>query len=756
MFRYLTPAHLLLLLLLLAELLFLPRGADSQAAPKTKIMRVNRQFGTVSTEISRIFFNLKPFIIVKNIDFSTLTAANDALVTREASTIKLFTKMNDDVTYRNNKLQLQAVNLFKFHQSKISTSAGHPFKENYNKFKNFMSQLQTEQPLAVAWSPDYVKTHSNETADRNKRFVGPVIAAVMGVAKLVGPAVCTAVLHQTAEVIARKGVDKTAAAITRDRPNFLLAPDKREDGLSDDDSGGMDFNKIPFNRGHASYKSEYGMYDDDANILKYTEMLAYTKNEADYLNNQRQIMILRNNQMMDDILSIQKGVVPHSLFPVSELRNMLSMIDKLVTDNKMPVQHIARTTAPYDFYRFITPLLVVDNDNHKLLLILILPLVPEGPPLTLYQVATIPFMTRENVTLEVSLPEDLYAADMSGGTHALLSRADYDSCTRTDDISLCRIGRPTIKKKSECFNALHFEGYKSEDIFKACQFKKADGDTPRFLYISPNTYAYFLPAPGMMLLNCPGVGHHNATELPRSGIFSFPDRCYATIGDHDFFDTSVETVNITVMPQQKLFSFLSIARSAWPALYPSIEAATDLLTAARDNNFSEPLTTLTTRARVYDAFRNLGKIEETNATSKGFFDQLWYYVAAISVFVTCNLLAFLWQCIFRRLPDKRKYNLSKFRRNKLRGQPDTVAFSRESDEISIRRLRGCDAKPPSTKRPTENVYALGHPETANDHRLFSPSAEELAAHSRDIDLFEAQHTYQTLTRKTTEPPTAPS
>jgi hypothetical protein len=764
-----TQMTSLVICLTLITIALTPLTADSRSAT---LMRVNRKFGIVSTKVAdKLIFNVKNFYILKTLDYSALQRDNEALIRREIATADRFANMNTEVNYQNDALQHHANEMFRVRQKAISTTAGYTFKQVHNNFKNFMTQLHVARPLPIKWSPDSTPTTTNGTHTRNKRFIhllAPMMTSIIGASKLIAPVVGSALLQQAAEAIAKRGIGKAAATMSAEKTTYLPTTPYVDPELSYSQPDKMNFDEWPLKGDHYAYKTQYSLYADDANLLKYSDMIAATQHEHHYLQNQRDIQVLRTNEFMNNVQTIQRGTVPISFFPVEELQAMLVAIDKIVAEQNLQVQHIAKSTSPFDFYSLLAPLLVIDVANYRLLLILVLPLAPLSSQMSLFSLASIPFTTHENVTLEVQLQEPFFATDQLGQSHSLLSQEQWSACTKTTHAAICHTARPIVTKRSLCYNALHFSGTTDQTIFRSCQFRKADATKPRFLFISANFYAYYIPTPEHLVVSCPSKQLPPSQDLvPRSGTFQFPDNCFATLADHTFYDTSMVQINTTVIrPINASSSFLEIAKNTWPDIMSS-EDKSQLIIAAQDNHFPESLPSLSARARILEAFHSLNILDKETTTYEEFVDQLYYYIAGISIFVSCQILTCLWQCIFRQCPEKRTYDLPHVS-FKNKPKPNAVIPDTTVATVSISSLdapRGTDwqqqhdilvasgeetppwarrrGPPPTTRSSIIRFGGL----TAAEHSASSFSEQALAEHARDVTMFEASHTYTGLARQ---------
>jgi hypothetical protein len=734
------------------------------------MLRVNRKFGIVSTKVAdRIIFNPRNFYILKTLDYSALRRDNAALATREAKTLKNFASMNTEVNYQSDALQHRADEMFRTRQKAISSAAGYTFRTVQRNFDNFMRQLYVARPLPISWNPDTTQVTANGTHSRNKRFaqfLAPMVTSIIGASKLIAPMVGSALLQQAAEAIAKKGMGKATSAMTEKHANYVTTKTYVDPDLTTEQSAEMNFDEWPLKGDHYAYKTQYHLFANDANLLKYSDMIAVTQHEQHYLQNQRDIQTLRINQFMNNIQQVQRGTVPVDFFPVHELQEMLTEIDKVVELQNLQVQHIAKPTAPFEFYDLLAPLIIMDSANYRLILILVLPLAPLASQMSLFNLASLPFLTHEQISVEVQLQEPFFATDQLGQSHTLLSQEQWAACTRTTHAAICHIPRPIATKQALCYNALHFRGTSDKTIFQSCQFRKADATKPRFLHIAANHYAFFLPTPAHLVVSCPGKQRPPETALAsRSGTFIFPDNCFATLAEYTFYDTSMTRINTTVIdPTNSSSSFMDIAQTVWPDII-SREDKNQLIIAAQDNHFPESLPSLSARARILEAFKNLNILGEETTTYEEFVDQLSYYIAGISIFISCQLLTCLWQCIFRQCPEKRTYDLPKVS-FKTKPKPETAVTTISAEaagQADFDTPRGPDWQrqhdilvtsgdetPPWARRrglqpPRNSVLRFGHL-TATEHTGTSFDDQAMAAHARDVAIFEASHAYTGLAK----------
>jgi hypothetical protein len=262
------------------------------------------------------------------------------------------------------------------------------------------------------------------------------------------------------------------------------------------------------------------------------------------------------------------------------------------------------------------------------------------------------------VAFEIRIKDEFYATDLKGTTHTTLSKTEFDECTNYERFILCHLPRPIMTEKSQCYKAIHFMDDGGDDILKFCTFTKADQDQPRFLAIAPNKYAYYLPQPCSMHTTCPDPKEsaNYVTQLSRAGIFSYPNYCFANINNRMFYDTAVELVNLTSADEKSVLKFLQIARGPWPTLLPQINESAALLRAAIDNNHSESIPSINTRAKIYTMLTNLHQLGDEQVITKEFLHFFWNSAFALLVFIISNTALYVGYCCCfkhkrRHLPD---------------------------------------------------------------------------------------------------------
>jgi hypothetical protein len=185
------------------------------------------------------------------------------------------------------------------------------------------------------------------------------------------------------------------------------------------------------------------------------------------------------------------------------------------------------------------------------------------------------------------------------------------------------------------------------------------------MMIAPNSYQYYLPSRGNLVITCPipnEAANRTAISIPRSGVFSYPRGCSAKLQDFTFSDGTMETVDELTEAQQATVNFLDVARSTWPSHFSLMNDTASLLSAAADSNFSEPLINVASRGKLLQLMSNVLSLGNQQTTSRSTMDQFFHYFTGLAILTTSFIASQLYLCCFRRLPEKRHFNLHYFSR----------------------------------------------------------------------------------------------
>jgi hypothetical protein len=705
----------------------------------------NRKFGTVSTPLSQVHLNPKPFVIIRKIDYQKLREDNDHLRHRVANTMNKLNHISKEM-YADNKGSWNK-NIAKYiedFKTMIHYGAG-PLNVSEQRVTDTVTQLQSERTLQISWTP--------ETINKTKRFaVMPIFAAVMSVAKAVAPTVASSVLTHVSEAISQKGLGKAAQRLTQRKKNYIEVPELPMN-ITDMHEGYVDYFIDPFPKSYYDYSHHYNIDVLSASLLKHTELVQFTNWELENLNIHRQMQVIRNENFVRDIMSVRNGQVPPSLLPPHELTNILHDITRVADKEKMNLEHIVKTQDAWKIYPYLTPILVMDTNSYEMLLLVIVPMVPAGTHLRLYRIETLPFMTHEGVAMQIVLPQPYYISDITGSHHALLSSTEYDKCSLIDEVTICHIAKPIVTERSACYTALHYGGATDNSIYEACEFKKVDGKQHHFIYLGPNRFAYFLPKPSIMYLSCQGKDFNNMTDLPRSGTLRYEDRCTATVDKRLFYDTSVEVMTTSVTAQKTALSFLTMARGKWPALVSSVEEQNSLLRAANDTlGTTEQMDSLNTRARVYHAVRDLMAMSQEQTYLKEVYNHLFYFITSLAVPIILGLLYSCYHKVFFKCQPKAnppfpKPTLVKFRKLGMRTSPSEEPIVKSSPPSRKRDLPpGTDTPAPTKKMQTSvGVSMMATGQQSMNTYVAAPSVDMTP------EQFTATHVYAQLHQRPTYP-----
>ena len=717
-----------------------------QCSAQAEILGVNRKFGTVSNYISKVYFNLKPFVVVRELDYSSLLDDNKIMLTEEGLSRDRIASLDTQTLPDGYKWSHQAgARTVNEHQALLDSS-GKVYNDSAKALESFLQQLISDSPLPITYTEGVVKEKTSVTTEsRKKRFVfTTTLATVMGVAKMLAPIVCKTIIKQATKAIEQNSLQNAPKHLTGKYDNYVEAVAYKHPNLDYTKTHTPLQNVLePFNQSVGKYVYHHNMAWQAAGVVKLVQLTDKLALEVQVINNRRAIMAARNNKFREDILAVQRGKLPISFLPVEQMKQVLEDMSARVLKDGLPLQHIDEAANPHNFYQYVTPILIMDG--MKMMLLLILPMAGSASQLALYKISTIPFLTKEDVALEVALPKEYYASSADASSHILMSAEDYRSCTSYNDILLCRLSRPIIKKRSSCYASLLITGSSDREIFSQCNFRKADGNVHHFLNINANRYAYFLPKKSSLHLHCPRakteVPFQNMTDIERSGIFAFPRGCHAIIDEFVFYDTTLETINVLNEQNDFNVSFMDIATGAWPNQFPSVESQLSLLKAAKDTNTSEPLFSLSTRAKVYQVVRNMLTMGEERSADKIAFHQFLYYLSSLAVLLTSFAISQIYVLCCRRLPAKREFHIPKhlpFRKT-ANGEQKEIQEEPIYQQVTYKNKQS--KRPVILKKMTTNVEE----EIALAPRAEAPPPADYELqqqqHSRVIDEFQHHNQY---------------
>jgi hypothetical protein len=700
----------------------------------------NRKFGTIATPLSKVHLNPKPFVIIKKIDYQNLRMDNANLRLREQATYDKLTNLNTVMYKDYYKSWTSNMETFVAGQKHMVLNTGGPYNQSCVAIQNVMSQLQSERTLPIPWAPEIYNKTKREATREKRMVVMPIIAAVMSVAKVVAPTVVSSVLSHVTEAIAHKGMKKAPRALTKEK-NYMQVKELpfQKNNMFEN---APDFNDDPFRQDNAGYQYYYSLNGIYSGLFKHVEIVQRVNWELENLNMHRQMQTMRNENFVRDIMMVRNGQVPPTLLSPKDLQGIIDDISHLADKEKMNLDHIITTQNVYKIYPFLTPILLVDTESYEMIMLIIVPMVPSGTFLRLYKIETLPFMTYEGVAMQIALPHPYYISDLTGSHHALLSAAEYDRCTVIDDITICHVAKPVVTERSECYAALLYSVDDDNSIYRSCEFRKVDGRQHHFIYISPNTFAYFLPKPSVMILTCQGKDFQNVTMLPRSGTLRYEDRCSAEVDKRLFHDTSVELMNTSVRAQDAAMSFLTVAKGKWPSLITSAEEQQNLLLAAKDDvEATEHMASLSTRARVYHALKDLMTMSQEQIYLKEVYNHLFYFLTSLAVPIVLGILCSCYHKIFFKCQPKAhppipKPAIMNFRRGMLTINPQDAPIIKDSPNPRKRDLPPGVSTPAKTRKAEPTTEVPRNPAGVQNTYISAPPVD---SHSLDIAHFQQTH-----------------
>jgi hypothetical protein len=131
------------------------------------------------------------------------------------------------------------------------------------------------------------------------------------------------------------------------------------------------------------------------------------------------------------------------------------------------------------------------------------------------------------------------------------------------------------------------------------------------------------------------------SPLPRTGLFIYPPGCTASVGDYEFYDTSIDVLETEIIRPDILLSFYDLARDRFPA-WPIDSIPDTIESAARDTNVTESIIAIGMRARLARAYNIIGKMGRDNEDIQLFKQQIAAVVGGILLTIAVTAVNCVW------------------------------------------------------------------------------------------------------------------
>ena len=564
--KYSKHSHSLLLLLTMGKVAADTKFIDS--------------YGTIMSYEGPIFVNPKPFIAIQKIDLDIYYKNDEAFrnLTRQ------FSDRMKDIDYKmapylappkqQSVLKIKPESLYYLDQWNGKLFYTQATTEENTELR---TQLETQliykvkqiQPLAYTGSEQYNLVFSrlkefvnqnipnvplqtkNDTLSRDKRFLLPVLTAILPIAKTLAFPALAKIAKTTVAIVSEAGHRKLEERLMKDRTKVMQLPDINVTNFNSDDfssqyPGNCTTMQCLSNIDGLAFRHQLPTMQM-AQTFKIATVTDIVTTEANQLSAKRQALTLEYDNLLTALQLLVEGTVTEDILPLSNMQTMvdtiLMKVDHSESEYRLPVS----AQQLYQLYKLITPFAI--RQENTLIIFLIFPLLHSQSSMEAYSVQTLPFLTKEGIPLQLQIPNRHFATS----TKIYLSIDDYmwNSCDLIAGQRFCRTASPLKEARNECLYALFLSDKNRQNIEKLCQFTRAQSDQAVFQALGPNYYAYYLPISVNGQVHCRKVGEDETTVLylNRTGTFQYPPFCSASIMDYTFHDTAAQTMdNESFMP----------------------------------------------------------------------------------------------------------------------------------------------------------------------------------------------------------------
>jgi uncharacterized membrane protein len=693
---------LVIMILVLQAYMFKAVMAKDENVDDEEDVRVLPEIGVVLRKIGPINLALKPIITCRLLNITALFEQNyqfQTEITDIVSDLKQLDMSFYDKYYSRDYQQMQQ-ELERARQITLDaieeTNGEHGATlRDLRKFFEMQGVEQPiEEPLPITHSPKLALTYDrhrrgtnpNDLPDtkqpsghKQKRAFLP-LAAILPLVKYAGAGLGKRLISTAAKAIGSASVAGSIEYLTKNNRDFVKAEPRNIKHRSTlkkptattlmkgksilpewrfKENAGNSFFKNIDNFGIAAYQQPI------ANNLRYSMVTQKMDDIRFYALKKRQDLMAFNIRLLQALRDVKEGKIDTFLLPIPDLMQIIDKIERLVKDNSLALNFLGSKDVPESILNFITPLVIFSvEDPFSMILLLIIPMTSSFGDMTLYKFDKIPFVGRDNLTLEVVMPEDYFAVSEHAVHSATLTKESLSECTSYGGRLLCHTPRPISSNRDICAAAI-FYGYDPEDqLNKFCNYRITEIVSDTYLHINGNRYMYILRKDaGQMQITCPGPKTSSIT-LPKAGTLSFAEKCSARIDQSLLIDVLVQHINQTIMPSKQLISLFKAARTPWSKGNPRDPTQEDLLRVARSTDGAVDMPAMWLRAEQLMQEAEMAKIDKQTAKNIDYINYVLQLVIGIAVASFSSIAGFIYYIVTRRCPDRRIMKYPKFLKRK--------------------------------------------------------------------------------------------
>jgi hypothetical protein len=514
------------------------------------------------------------------------------------------------------------------HQFKITTTINHAqYEQHWHKLEIF---LNSTFPTVK---------HDANAHDREKRFLFPLLGFILPVAKIIGLGTLQVMAERVTDTLRHQGANNLTKHLKANGTSVVQIRDRniKSAGISDIFTNWKMANIDIYAWENQIYTMPEAQREQSNHLYQMVEQ------ETIHLNNLRQTLQQDLEILHQSLIQLAKGTLTAQLVSYETMRKTITTItESLRVDESPLIFPIPEDRIP-EMYQFVTPFLL--TDHNILYLFMIFPLFQPASILDMYSVTTYPFLTTENIAVELIRDHKYFAKSASNDHTTTFDENTLDNCAMVSSMRFCRSPRPLKRSNSDCLSSLHSTNVRNKNIQQLCSFKTVPAKIARFEFIAPNTYAFYLPTQMDLKLTCTKFGPDNTNDitLNRTGIFNYPTKCYATVADYTFYDTNMESVKSNITIPNNIPSFAEFLQYSADGDINNDEVLRQLVIVNSQNNTQpQSILTLISTSKI-SQLRRIQKQVKT-ALDIDIPQQFINFVAGVLTLVSTHLIVSICYC----------------------------------------------------------------------------------------------------------------
>jgi hypothetical protein len=515
---------------------------------------VHPQFGTIMNYQGRVNFNAKPYLAIQQINISKILRNHEqylrshALYQARLATIDLDLSQSSPAQIRNVTSDPKHIKDMEWYQDNYIYKHHWPGQKGNSHFLNqsiilFKDTSRSEHNQYIQqWDTlmSYVNSTFGKFTDinREKRFLLPLLGIILPIAKIIGISTLEVVANKVSHSLKEQGPLNLTRNLRALGTNVV---EVKETYMDIPSQSKVNFDWSDTTMAFFAHQQQIPTLPM-AQREQGTRIYQLVEQESNYMSTLRSKMSTDLISLHNALIQLSKGTLSPFLVPYPVMDSIVNQISKAVKADELALHLPSSTDRTPELYQYVTPFLLTDRTT--LFLFMIFPLYERSSMMDLYSVHTYPFLTSEGAPVELMVEHKFFAKSIDNQHTTTFDENTLDNCATVNSLRFCRSPRPLKRSQNDCLTNLHAGKLKQRHVQQFCSFKTVPVKVPRFEFIVPNTYAYYLPTPMDLRVTCVQVGPDKPYDIPlnRTGVFAYNTKCHAEVADYLFPDTTMETL----------------------------------------------------------------------------------------------------------------------------------------------------------------------------------------------------------------------